>query len=182
MQQKNKRPIHRLLAILMTMSLAFVMFPAASGSAVNVAAKKACCGNKITIYKEVVPANGSGYAKEAAGQVRVSSGKLQDSNGNQIGKFSSTHTIMSINDNGTRTIQDIAHLTLWRSFSGKSNSTIITQGLVDWPTGGYTPSSGTTNHTAITGGTGAYSGVTGGSTGTLLAKGYYKNVLKFKNR
>ena len=182
MNQKNRRAAKRILAVFMAMGLAFVLSPATSSSAVNGTAKKACCGNKITIYKEVVPAASTNFPTEAAGQVRVSSGKIQDSDGNQIGKFSSSHTIMSINGDGTRTVQAIAHLTLYPSFSGKRNSTIITQGLVTWPTGGYTPVSGTKLHAAITGGTGAYSGVTGGTTGTLLAREYYKSVLTFKNK
>ena len=39
----------------------------------------------MVFYKEVVPVDGSSYTTEAVGQVRVSNGELQDSDGNRIG-------------------------------------------------------------------------------------------------
>jgi hypothetical protein len=164
----------------MATCLAFVLSPATSSSAVNGTAKKACCGNKMVFYKEVVPVDGSNYTTEAVGQVRVSNGDLQDSDGNRIGEFASNHTIMAITA-VARTIQNVAHLEFYGN-NGYKKGKIITQGLDVWITGLTLPESGATNKVPIMGGTAACSGVTGTQTQTLLTRGYYKTVLKFKNK
>ena len=167
-----RRRIPRFAALLAALSLVLLVAPVSAASAATPAAK-ACCGNKLVVFKEVVKVDGSSYSTEAVGQVRVSNGDLQNRNGDQIGNFTASHTIMSINDDGTRTVQNTAHLILPRG-------TIITQGLDTWPIGGEPPS-GTNNTVAIVGGTGKYAGATGTAKQTLLANGYYRTVLTFKN-
>ena len=103
MNQRKPRSVQRILAILLATCLAFVLSPATSSSAVNGTAKKACCGNKMVFYKEVVPVDGSSYTTEAVGQVRMSNGNLEDFNGNLICEFAPTHTIMKIVP-GVRTV------------------------------------------------------------------------------
>ena len=96
MNQRKPRSVQRILAILLATCLAFVLSPATSSSAVNGTAKKACCGNKMVFYKEVVPVDGSSYTAEAVGQGRVTNGELQDCDGSRIGGLASNHSIRAI--------------------------------------------------------------------------------------
>jgi hypothetical protein len=134
----------------------------------------------MVFYKEVVPVDGSSYTTEAVGQVRMSNGNLEDFNGNLICEFAPTHTIMKIVP-GVRTVQNVAHLKFYGNHGYKIGEIMI-HGLDDWETGQGTPPPGTSNKVPIRGGTASHSGVAGTQTQTLLTKGYYKTVLKFKNK
>lgn len=157
-------------------SLALVV-PAHSASAASVAAvpsAKACCGNQMTTYKQVVPVDGSTYTNEAVGQVRVSNGIMQNGQGVQVGTFSASHTILSINTaTGMRKVQNNCTMTF-------GNGSVMTSGIDYWPVGSA-PASGTENTVAIVGGTGFYAGATGVSRQVLLTNGFYKTTFTFKN-
>ena len=201
MNQRKPRSVQRILAILLATCLAFVLSPATSSSAVNGTAKKACCGNKITFIKEVDTEESTGFPEATVGQVRVSNGELRNLKGNKIGKkigeFTSNHTIVAINvDNGyggkVRKVHNVVHLKLYKNGKTKKG-TMILHGVTEWPIC-QPPSRDScdpTQYSAITGGTGAYAGVTGTSLsglwgadsyGDSATKGQYLTTLKFTNK
>ncbi|MDP1877143.1 MAG: hypothetical protein Q8M17_06265 [Actinomycetota bacterium] len=170
MPSSTRRPLALLLAVVG----AWLLVLTAPGASASAPAAPACCGNVQTVFKQVVPVDGSTYANEAVGQVRVSNGTIEDAQGDQIGTFSASHTILSINPaTGMRKVQNSCTITL-------GNGSIMTSGIDFWPVGSA-PASGTENTVAIVGGTGFYAGATGVAKQTLMANGFYKTRLIFKN-
>lgn len=144
--------MRRVVAVVMSALLSIGLVVAAGVGVANAAKNAPCCGATLVVQKNQGTASNP-TAVKVPGQVNVVTGTLLNSRGTLFGTYTSVHTVVTVNPDGS---YEILNSTTYKLPRG----TILSSGNEVWAAAGTGPQE-VEQVVPIVGGTGLYAGVSG---------------------